>query len=146
MRPPRRSPPQERLSPSTTAVRRARRRIAEQTLRRRHGRASLRGGFQYRRRGRLHSSPPSTPHFGGIDILVNNAAMLRVANTESTTDELWDEIVRVDLTSPFRCCAAGAAIMRERGGGAIVNVASIAGVNGGAMGPGYAAARAVSSP
>ena len=82
-----------------------------------------------------------TADFGGIDILVNNAAMLRVANTESTTDELWDEIVRVDLTSPFRCAQRVLPIMRARGGGAIVNVASIAGVNGGAMGPGYAAAK-----
>jgi 3-oxoacyl-[acyl-carrier protein] reductase len=79
--------------------------------------------------------------FGGIDILVNNAAMLRVANTEATSDELWDEIIRVDLTSPFRCVQRVLPIMRERGGGAIVNVASIAGVMGGNMGPGYAAAK-----
>jgi NAD(P)-dependent dehydrogenase (short-subunit alcohol dehydrogenase family) len=82
-----------------------------------------------------------TTDFGGIDILVNNAAMLRVANTESTTDNLWDEIITVDLTSPFRCVQRVLPSMRERGGGAIVNVASIAGVNGGAMGPGYAAAK-----
>jgi NAD(P)-dependent dehydrogenase (short-subunit alcohol dehydrogenase family) len=82
-----------------------------------------------------------TADFGGIDILVNNAAMLRVANTESTTDDLWDELIQVDLTSPFRCVQRVLPSMRERGGGAIVNVASIAGVNGGAMGPGYAAAK-----
>jgi NAD(P)-dependent dehydrogenase (short-subunit alcohol dehydrogenase family) len=82
-----------------------------------------------------------TTDLGGIDILVNNAAMLRVANTESTTDNLWDEIITVDLTSPFRCVQRVLPSMRERGGGAIVNVASIAGVNGGAMGPGYAAAK-----
>jgi 3-oxoacyl-[acyl-carrier protein] reductase len=82
-----------------------------------------------------------TADFGGIDILVNNAAMLRVANTEATTDDLWEEILRVDLTSPFRCVQRVLPSMRERGGGAIVNVASIAGVNGGAMGPGYAAAK-----
>jgi NAD(P)-dependent dehydrogenase (short-subunit alcohol dehydrogenase family) len=82
-----------------------------------------------------------TADFGGIDILVNNAAMLRVANTESTTDDLWDEIIRVDLTSQFRCVQRVLPSMRERGGGAVVNVASIAGVNGGAMGPGYAAAK-----
>jgi NAD(P)-dependent dehydrogenase (short-subunit alcohol dehydrogenase family) len=68
-----------------------------------------------------------TADFGGIDILVNNAAMLRVANTEATTDELWDEILMVDLTSPFRCVQRVLPSMRERGGGAIVNVASIAG-------------------
>jgi NAD(P)-dependent dehydrogenase (short-subunit alcohol dehydrogenase family) len=82
-----------------------------------------------------------TADFGGIDILVNNAAMLRVANTEATSDELWDEILMVDLTSPFRCVQRVLPSMRGRGGGAIVNVASIAGVNGGAMGPGYAAAK-----
>ena len=82
-----------------------------------------------------------TADFGGVDILVNNAAMLRVANTESTTDDLWDETIMVDLTSPFRCVQRVLPSMRERGGGAVVNVASIAGVNGGAMGPGYAAAK-----
>jgi NAD(P)-dependent dehydrogenase (short-subunit alcohol dehydrogenase family) len=82
-----------------------------------------------------------TADFGGIDILVNNAAMLRVATTESATDDLWDELIQVDLTSPFRCVQRVLPSMRERGGGAIVNVASIAGVNGGAMGPGYAAAK-----
>jgi 3-oxoacyl-[acyl-carrier protein] reductase len=82
-----------------------------------------------------------TADFGGIDILVNNAAMLRVANTEATPDELWDEIISVDLTGPFRCVQRVLPSMRERGGGAIVNVASIAGVNGGVMGPGYAAAK-----
>jgi 3-oxoacyl-[acyl-carrier protein] reductase len=79
--------------------------------------------------------------FDGIDILVNNAAMLRVANTEATPDELWDEIIQVDLTGPFRCVQRVLPIMRERGGGAIVNVASIAGVHGGNMGPAYAAAK-----
>lgn len=79
--------------------------------------------------------------FGRIDILVNNAATLRVATTESTSDEDWDEIIQVDLTSPFRCVQRVLPGMRNRGGGVVVNVASIAGVNGGGMGPAYAAAK-----
>jgi NAD(P)-dependent dehydrogenase (short-subunit alcohol dehydrogenase family) len=79
--------------------------------------------------------------FGRIDVLVNNAATLRVATTESTSEQDWNETIQVDLTTPFRCVQRVLPGMRDRGGGAVVNVASIAGVNGGAMGPAYAAAK-----
>jgi NAD(P)-dependent dehydrogenase (short-subunit alcohol dehydrogenase family) len=79
--------------------------------------------------------------FGRIDILVNNAATLHVATTESTSEQDWNETIQIDLTAPFHCIQRVLPGMRERGSGSVVNVASIAALNGGAMGPAYAAAK-----
>ncbi len=75
---------------------------------------------------------------GPIDILVNNAGSLvkRMAVRE-VTEESWDEIMALNLKSALVCSQAVAASMIERKSGTIVNVASIAGRNGG--GPGAVA-------
>lgn len=80
---------------------------------------------------------------GPIDILVNNAGSLverqRIAQI---TDERWDEILNLNLTSVMECCRIVAPSMVERKTGSIVNIVSIAGHNGG--GPGalaYATAK-----
>ena len=73
--------------------------------------------------------------FGPIDILVNNAGSLveRLRILE-LTEERWDEVIDLNLKSAFLCCRAVAGSMMERKTGAIVNVSSIAGRNGGALG------------
>lgn len=73
--------------------------------------------------------------FGPIDILVNNAGSLveRLRILE-LTEERWDEVIDLNLKSAFLCCRAVAASMIERKTGAIVNVSSIAGRTGGALG------------
>ena len=72
---------------------------------------------------------------GGIDILVNNAGRgARVSATEMPT-ETWDAVLAVNLSGPFHCARAAAPAMRKRGGGAIVNVASIMGLVGGGLYP-----------
>lgn len=73
--------------------------------------------------------------FGPIDILVNNAGSLveRLKILE-LTEERWDEVIDLNLKSAFLCCRAVAASMMERKRGAIINVSSIAGRNGGALG------------
>jgi 3-oxoacyl-[acyl-carrier protein] reductase len=73
--------------------------------------------------------------FGPIDILVNNAGSLveRLKILE-LTEERWDEVIDLNLKSAFLCCRAVAASMMERKTGAIINVSSIAGRNGGALG------------
>ncbi|HEY3026463.1 MAG TPA: 3-oxoacyl-ACP reductase family protein [Pyrinomonadaceae bacterium] len=73
--------------------------------------------------------------FGPIDILVNNAGSLveRLKILE-LTEERWDQVIDLNLKSAFLCCQAVAASMMERKTGAIVNVSSIAGRNGGALG------------
>lgn len=63
--------------------------------------------------------------FGGVDVLVNNAAIYpRRAWTEIEEDE-WDRVMAVNLKGYFLCARAVYPHMRERGGGKIVNVASI---------------------
>jgi 3-oxoacyl-[acyl-carrier protein] reductase len=73
--------------------------------------------------------------FGPIDILVNNAGSLveRLRILE-LTEERWDQVIDLNLKSAFLCCRAVAGSMMDRKTGAIVNVSSIAGRNGGALG------------
>jgi 3-oxoacyl-[acyl-carrier protein] reductase len=73
--------------------------------------------------------------FGPVDILVNNAGSLveRLRLLE-LTEERWDEVINLNLKSAFLCAQAVAAAMIERRTGAIINVTSIAGRNGGALG------------
>jgi 3-oxoacyl-[acyl-carrier protein] reductase len=73
--------------------------------------------------------------FGPIDILVNNAGSLveRLRILE-LTEERWDQVIDLNLKSAFLCSKAVAASMMERKTGAIINLSSIAGRNGGALG------------
>ncbi len=72
---------------------------------------------------------------GPVDILVNNAGSLveRLKILE-LSEELWDEVADLNLKSAFLCCQAVTASMMERKTGAIINVSSIAGRTGGALG------------
>lgn len=73
--------------------------------------------------------------FGPIDILVNNAgSLVERLRILDLTEERWDEVIDLNLKSAFLCCKAVAASMMERKTGAIVNVSSIAGRTGGALG------------
>lgn len=69
--------------------------------------------------------------FGGIDILVNNAG--RVARQPATdlAAEEWQAVIDVNLTATFLCSRLAHPYMKKRGGGVIVNVASIMGLSGG---------------
>jgi 3-oxoacyl-[acyl-carrier protein] reductase len=65
--------------------------------------------------------------FGALDLLVNNAGTTRFiphADLDALTDEVWDEILGVNLKGTFYCCRAAAPELRKRNG-AIVNVSSI---------------------
>lgn len=79
---------------------------------------------------------------GAVDVLVNNASVATKATLESITVEDWAETRRVNLDGPFFCCKATLPHMRERGGGAIVNVSSLAAATGGATSPAYSATKA----
>ncbi|HEX5268002.1 MAG TPA: SDR family NAD(P)-dependent oxidoreductase [Acidimicrobiales bacterium] len=65
--------------------------------------------------------------FGPVDVLANVAGIYPGAAITATTDEMWDDVVRNNLTGVFYCCRAVLPDMRERGG-AIVSVASGAAV------------------
>jgi 3-oxoacyl-[acyl-carrier protein] reductase len=81
---------------------------------------------------------------GPIDILVNNAgSLVERMKIHEITGEKWDAILNVNLKSAMLCSQAVVPSMMERRAGAIVNVVSIAGRNGGGPGAGaYAAAKA----
>jgi len=70
----------------------------------------------------------ATQIFGKIDGLVNNAGWFPRGTLESTTSELWDEVLKVNLRGPFFCCKHAAPLMRANGGGSIVNIGSICGI------------------
>ena len=63
---------------------------------------------------------------GRLDILVNNAGTNRRVPSIEYTEEDWDAVVDLNLKSLFFCCQAAARIMKGRGGGKIINVASLA--------------------
>ena len=63
--------------------------------------------------------------FGGIDVLVNNAASTARGYIEDVPVELWDEIMHVNLRAPFLCLQEAVKSMKARGGGSIVNVGSV---------------------
>ena len=65
---------------------------------------------------------------GGVDILVNNAGIQRVALTEAFDPETWELVVRTHLMGTFHCSALAIRSMRGRGGGAIVQIGSVAGL------------------
>lgn len=76
-----------------------------------------------------------------IDILVNNAGIAESAALEKTTDELWDRIIELDATSPFRLTRALVPAMVRAGWGRVVNIASNAGVSGYGYTAAYCAAK-----
>ena len=68
---------------------------------------------------------------GRIDMLVNNAYISGgYAPLPETTDEVWNRVLAVNLTGYFNCARAVAKVMIEQGGGAMVNLASGAGIRG----------------
>ena len=74
-------------------------------------------------------------NLGTIDILVNNAgSLVERLRTAELTEERWDEVFALNVKSAFFCAKAVIPKMLEKGNGAIINVTSIAGSNGGALG------------
>jgi len=83
--------------------------------------------------------------FGQLDVLVNNAGMTRFVrfdDFEGLTDEIWDRIFRTNVFGTFYCARAAVPHLRAAGAGAIVNVSSIAGIQGTGSSIAYAAAKA----
>ena len=87
------------------------------------------------RAGDVRAMVQQASSLGPIDILVNNAgSLIERLKILELTEERWDQVIDLNLKSAFLCCQAVAGSMIERKTGAIINVSSIAGRNGGALG------------
>jgi 3-oxoacyl-[acyl-carrier protein] reductase len=79
--------------------------------------------------------------WGRLDILVNNAGTSMIAPSVELAEADWRRTIDVDLTGPFLCSQAAAREMIPRGGGVIVNIASILGETGLQMRAAYCSAK-----
>ncbi|MGI5882266.1 MAG: SDR family NAD(P)-dependent oxidoreductase [Dethiobacteria bacterium] len=68
--------------------------------------------------------------FGRIDVLFNNAGISRPVMLWNTTEEDWEDIIRINLTGTFYCIQAVAKPMMEQKSGSIINITSAAGLVG----------------
>ena len=66
--------------------------------------------------------------YGRIDILVNNAGIFGGRRVAETTTAAFDEVMNINLRGTFFCCRAGFKQMKKQGGGVIINMSSVAGV------------------
>jgi NAD(P)-dependent dehydrogenase (short-subunit alcohol dehydrogenase family) len=78
---------------------------------------------------------------GRVDVLVNNAGIAESASLDRTSDELWDRILEIDATAPFRLIRALVPAMVKAGWGRVINIASNAGVSGYGYSAAYCAAK-----
>jgi len=78
--------------------------------------------------------------FGGLDCAFNNAGINRMGDDEYD-DAIWERNIGINLSGVMRCMREEAAVMLPRGGGAIVNTASINGLVGNPGQPAYVAAK-----
>jgi NAD(P)-dependent dehydrogenase (short-subunit alcohol dehydrogenase family) len=80
--------------------------------------------------------------FGGLDILVNNAAVGILVETAAMTGDQWRETVETNLSGVFYCTHAAIPHLRARGGGWIINISSLASRNPFPRGAAYSATKA----
>ena len=80
--------------------------------------------------------------FGRLDALVNNAGIAIFKPILDVSYEDWSRVLAVNLTGPFLCTQAAAPLMRESGGGAIVNITSISGLRASTLRTAYGTSKA----
>ena len=80
--------------------------------------------------------------FGPVEVLVNNAGIIRDSLLMRMSDEDWDSVVDLDLRSVFLCTRAGIRTMVRERWGRVINIGSIVGLRGNAGQANYAAAKA----
>ncbi len=83
----------------------------------------------------------ATAALGGIDILVNNAGIIRRQDSIAFTEDDWDAVMNTNLKTVFFLTQAVAKGMIERGGGKVINIASLLSFQGGIRVPSYTASK-----
>jgi 3-oxoacyl-[acyl-carrier protein] reductase len=78
---------------------------------------------------------------GGIDILINNAGIGSRSYVENMPVEEWDSTIQTNLSGVFYCCHATLPLLRQRGGGYVINIGSLAGKNAFPGGAAYCASK-----
>ncbi len=68
--------------------------------------------------------------YGRVDVLVNNAGIALISPAEQTPSSVWRQVIEVNLTGPFLLCQAFGRWMLSQNSGSIVNIASVAGLQG----------------
>jgi 3-oxoacyl-[acyl-carrier protein] reductase len=76
-----------------------------------------------------------------LDILVNNAGIFGGRHLAQTTTQAFDEVINTNLRGTFFCCRAGFKVMQKGGGGVIINMSSVAGVQAWAGTGAYSASK-----
>ena len=69
-------------------------------------------------------------HFGGLTTLVNNAGVLYPGTAEQVSPEQWNETFNVNVRGVWQLSTAALPHLRKQGGGSIINIASVLGING----------------
>lgn len=64
-------------------------------------------------------------HFGGIDVLVNNAGILHYATVTETSEEAWDSLMNVNIKGAFLCAKHAIPYMQKAGAGVVINMSSV---------------------
>jgi len=79
--------------------------------------------------------------FGGVDVLVNNAGVLHPGTVEQVTEQQWDETFNTNVRGLWLLSRAVLPHMRKAGGGSIINMASVLGINGACLRSVYSASK-----
>ena len=80
--------------------------------------------------------------YNSLDILINNAAIYKDSVVWRMDDDIWDDVIQVDLTGVFKCTRNAIKMMRENGFGRVITISSVVGQVGGFGVSNYAASKA----
>jgi pteridine reductase len=80
--------------------------------------------------------------FGGVDLLVNSASNFQKGSVLTISPEDWQDTLNINLSGPFFCAQLAARSMLQRGGGAIVNIADLSGLQPWASYPAHSVSKA----